>query len=653
MGVNQLWALLSELGEDQKVKDMKIRSVAVDANLILFKAIKAMRDAQGQLVHNAHLRAAFAKVLVLREHRINPVFVFDGASHTLKQNVLDKRRSTREKNERNYITAVERLQCQPNSEPPLPTPAMSPVVASQKVQNVSRTEDLSIEQTLAASMGISVESFFALPIDEQDTLAAEYAEQMHNCLSRTNHSYTPQRHSAEALPSHSLPIVIDLELEVSRTHSENRRAVQSPATAASHWIGSQSQPNDVHKHDDDEVFQPSQQQIEEIKKLARNAETLTADMVDDCIELLGLLGIPCLVSDGEAEATCAALNCEGYVDAVITDDADAFLFGAKVVYRTGSKANVMQKYTMERIQQNLGLDREKLVLFAMLLGSDFTEGVGGVGMVRALEVIAEERYSSLLGLTRFKTDELAKKKKSKMRFPNDFPSSAVYHAYVNSAPPSTKPVWSPIDVPRLLQFASAKGFMSKDRILERLQPILAPREAKPTQAKIDSFFRTRVSSSQATAPELQLAIVSKSKRMRSVVTKIRQNAVTAEAKATLPSVELLSTTSSSTASVSVIVIDDDSDQEDKGTASVGAASSPNRKTRKTEATATVRTNKSKRLRLRYDAISNGSAAVNVDVESSRDSTASQNTYQPSSAEPQLLRPTKLASLWSDEAERRK
>eukprot|EP00742_Colponemidia_sp_Colp-10_P006582 GILJ01007053.1.p1 GENE.GILJ01007053.1~~GILJ01007053.1.p1 ORF type:complete len:650 (-),score=91.57 GILJ01007053.1:339-2288(-) len=649
MGVNQLWALLSDLGEEQKVKDMKIRSVAVDANLILFKAIKAMRDAQGKLVHNAHLRAAFAKVLVLLEHRINPVFVFDGASHTLKQNVLDKRRSTREKNERNYITAVERLQCQPNSEPPLTASATRPVLTSQTAhQSVSRTEDLSVEQTLAASMGISVESFFALPIDEQDALAAEYAEQMHNCLSQSNHSYTPQRHFVEAPPS--LPIVIDIESEDSRTHGENRQAVQSPGTAPSHWMGSQSRAIEVHKHDDDDddVFKPSQQQIEEIRKLARNVETLTADMVDDCIELLGLLGIPCLVSDGEAEATCAALNCEGYVDAVVTDDADAFLFGAKVVYRTGSKANVMQKYTMDRIQQTLGLDREKLVLFAMLLGSDFTEGVGGVGMVRALEVIAEERYSSLLGLTRFKSDELSKKKKSKMRFPIDFPSSAVYHAYVNSAPPSTKPVWSPIDVPGLLQFAAVKGFMSKDRILERLQPILAPREAKPTQAKIDSFFRARVSSLQASPPEIQLAIVSKSKRMRSVVTKIRQNAMTAETNSTLPSVELLSATSSSSSSVSVIVIDDDSDQESTQTPFV-AAHSPKRTTRKTEAAALVKKNKSKRLRLRYDAISNGTVIADTNAESILDN----NTPQPSSTEPLLLRPTKLTSLWSDGAAGRK
>ena len=36
---------------------------------------------------------------------------------------------------------------------------------------------------------------------------------------------------------------------------------------------------------------------------------------------------------GEAEAELAFLNRIGAVDAIMTDDADAFLFGAKVIIR--------------------------------------------------------------------------------------------------------------------------------------------------------------------------------------------------------------------------------------------------------------------------------------------------------------------------------
>lgn len=50
-------------------------------------------------------------------------------------------------------------------------------------------------------------------------------------------------------------------------------------------------------------------------------------------ELLELLGMPVLRARGEAEALCAQLNSEGHVDACITADSDAFLFGAKCVIK--------------------------------------------------------------------------------------------------------------------------------------------------------------------------------------------------------------------------------------------------------------------------------------------------------------------------------
>ena len=45
-------------------------------------------------------------------------------------------------------------------------------------------------------------------------------------------------------------------------------------------------------------------------------------------------------SEGEAEATCAALNLAGFVDACATNDSDAFLYGATKVYKTLSTGKV-------------------------------------------------------------------------------------------------------------------------------------------------------------------------------------------------------------------------------------------------------------------------------------------------------------------------
>lgn len=49
--------------------------------------------------------------------------------------------------------------------------------------------------------------------------------------------------------------------------------------------------------------------------------------------MLDCLGIPWVQAAGEAEAMCAYLNANGYVDGCLTDDGDAFLYGAQTVYR--------------------------------------------------------------------------------------------------------------------------------------------------------------------------------------------------------------------------------------------------------------------------------------------------------------------------------
>uniref|UniRef100_A0A914W4W0 Flap endonuclease GEN-like 1 n=1 Tax=Plectus sambesii TaxID=2011161 RepID=A0A914W4W0_9BILA len=116
-------------------------------------------------------------------------------------------------------------------------------------------------------------------------------------------------------------------------------------------------------------------------------------VMKECCELIALMGLPVFQLDGEAEATCATLNQDGIAAAVITDDSDAFLYGASTVLRNFSlegKQPTVDCYRMERIEKELGLDREKLVCLALLLGCDYGEkGVPGVGKETAMRFLSD------------------------------------------------------------------------------------------------------------------------------------------------------------------------------------------------------------------------------------------------------------------------
>ena len=85
------------------------------------------------------------------------------------------------------------------------------------------------------------------------------------------------------------------------------------------------------------------------------ADAPTEDMYRQVQELLTLFGVPYVIAPQEAEAQCAWMNAEGLVDAVVTDDSDAFLFGAKHVYRNVFESKkYVEAYAADRIEVELG-----------------------------------------------------------------------------------------------------------------------------------------------------------------------------------------------------------------------------------------------------------------------------------------------------------
>jgi len=127
---------------------------------------------------------------------------------------------------------------------------------------------------------------------------------------------------------------------------------------------------------------------------------LTRPMIEDSQRLLQLLGIPFVQAPSEAEAQTAYMALRGEVWAASSKDYDSLLFGAPRLlrYLTISGREFLpskgisyplrpELIELDRFLSNHGIKREQLIDTAILIGTDFNEGVKGIGPKRALSLI--------------------------------------------------------------------------------------------------------------------------------------------------------------------------------------------------------------------------------------------------------------------------
>ncbi|KAL2123104.1 hypothetical protein VTJ04DRAFT_3559 [Mycothermus thermophilus] len=249
------------------------------------------------------------------------------------------------------------------------------------------------------------------------------------------------------------------------------------------------------------------------RKDKRDSDEVTQVMVAECQTLLTLFRIPYITAPMEAEAQCAELVRLGLVDGIVTDDSDTFLFGGTRVYKNMFSSNkYVECYLAEDLESELSLSREQLISLAQLLGSDYTEGLTGIGPVTALELLAE--FPGPNGLVEFRDwwqevqhhgrpkdadahspfrRKFRKAHATKLFLPPGFPSPAVVDAYlhpqVDSSPEPFQ--WGVPDLDGLRRFLIGTVGWSQERTDEVLVPVIRDmnrRDAEGTQSNITRFF---------------------------------------------------------------------------------------------------------------------------------------------------------------------
>ena len=133
---------------------------------------------------------------------------------------------------------------------------------------------------------------------------------------------------------------------------------------------------------------------------------LSRGMVDEAIELLRLMGIPVVQAPSEGEAQASHMCMAGNVWAAASKDYDCLLFGSPRLLRfltiSGkeflpskgiSRPIVPEVIDTQALLAHYGLKREQLVDLAILVGTDFNDGVKGIGPKKALKLVQD--YGSI------------------------------------------------------------------------------------------------------------------------------------------------------------------------------------------------------------------------------------------------------------------
>ena len=145
-------------------------------------------------------------------------------------------------------------------------------------------------------------------------------------------------------------------------------------------------------------------ELEEARTHAQQSSRVDRRIVESSKALLELMGVPHINAPSEGEAQASYMCSQGLAYAAASQDYDTLLFGSKNVVRNltlSGKRKLPKKniyvnvepelVNLEETLSALGISRHQLIWLGILLGTDFNEGIKGVGPKTALKAVKEAR----------------------------------------------------------------------------------------------------------------------------------------------------------------------------------------------------------------------------------------------------------------------
>lgn len=225
---------------------------------------------------------------------------------------------------------------------------------------------------------------------------------------------------------------------------------------------------------------------ERVRSLSARTSYISRDMVKEAQTLLDYMGIPNMVAPSEGEAQASMMSKNNLVDAVVSQDYDCLLFGARKVFRNftyfGKRKvpgrnmyiNVYPEYLdLSENLDSLGITHDQLIQIGILVGTDFNRGITRVGAKTALNLM--RKHGDIHSVLKAKDAEIENLEEIMELFRNPPYDPGIVVEF--NRPESS----------RIIDFLCSEHDFS----LNRIEPYIGTLEAaqqKQSQKSLDSFF---------------------------------------------------------------------------------------------------------------------------------------------------------------------
>ncbi len=142
----------------------------------------------------------------------------------------------------------------------------------------------------------------------------------------------------------------------------------------------------------------SDNKIDKAKYKSRS-QSLNDKIIETTKELLDRISVPYITAPQAAEAQTAYMAQSSQFYAALTEDYDSLIFGAPITIRQYTTSdNTIEKMNLDNTLHTQNISYDQLIYATILCGTDYNDGVSGIGPKTSIKLVKEHDSISKLRL---------------------------------------------------------------------------------------------------------------------------------------------------------------------------------------------------------------------------------------------------------------